>query len=799
MKAICLVSTGETWATLPEDVLFTVPNFVDIATITRCGLEMLARDEHQMAARVKVLKYIRGIEKQIEEQYFEIAPFAQKVYNMFKPDDPDAWKQITTLEVAKKYTGGKTPSLVTLLAVHKHLMRRSQEFTAMTPNFRATNIFWIRPQNQLETIRRVSSLYFSKSDKMDKFVEKARVIIAATKADRALAWSQPASQRPIEGPSFDEDDQVFVRFLEESIRTKRTIQVDPYAVATSAIMKKLALYDGEIADDMVSQMLLDLGVHTPWYEPVISNPRDMEFTKHGGVVQNSLTQVVQSGSQVLQKLGPDDLYPYDIVRDLRHDFGDMPVYVIDDFGAHELDDGLSVESIPLEPGSYWIHVHVADPTALLPPTHRIVASAMNQSTSIYRVEDSSPLLPPVPGIEGLGSKIGTGEAQNALTFSFKIDRFGDIVDYLIRPSMIKNIQICKYDDVDVALGLYSPQTTWSFPFGHSSSRSFTPTDFSPSARKDFTTLYDIALRLSRKRLDMGSLFTSLPFAEIMMTSPGQGELPPNPPSLSQRMSSTGFPELAYAVANPKSTESGARRMVAEFMKSAARVASRFFRDRNIPAVRRCANKPIGTEEAMQKLRAIQDEDGFVDYAETMKNNVVYPPAFFHLEPHGHWLLGIPEGEGYCRVTSPLRRFGDLLAHWQIKHALVNPLARPLFTDEWMQAFCVDFSVRDPILRKINRLHNLSWALKYISRWRDHPEMSAGIDVDPLKNLTVMRMGNMRHNSVVGVYSCTGFLPELGIPCKIADMPAEGIPIGEPVPAKIQSIRAGLKPAISVSI
>ena len=52
----------------------------------------------------------------------------------------------------------------------------------------------------------------------------------------------------------------------------------------------------------------------------------------------------------------------------QHDIGNLSIYVVDDAGADELGNDLSVELVPNEPGSIRIHVHIADPTSVLPPT-----------------------------------------------------------------------------------------------------------------------------------------------------------------------------------------------------------------------------------------------------------------------------------------------------------------------------------------------------------------------------------------------------------------------------------------------
>jgi hypothetical protein len=45
----------------------------------------------------------------------------------------------------------------------------------------------------------------------------------------------------------------------------------------------------------------------------------------------------------------------DRLKELRIDWGELPVYCIDDPGAHEIDDGISIESTDVD-NEYWVHV-----------------------------------------------------------------------------------------------------------------------------------------------------------------------------------------------------------------------------------------------------------------------------------------------------------------------------------------------------------------------------------------------------------------------------------------------------------
>jgi len=78
----------------------------------------------------------------------------------------------------------------------------------------------------------------------------------------------------------------------------------------------------------------------------------------------SLWSSSRSRVKVNAPLGSEYFYPCDPAEHLRHDFGNFPVSVVDDAGAEELDDGLSIEPVPNEPSSAWIHVHIVDPTSV---------------------------------------------------------------------------------------------------------------------------------------------------------------------------------------------------------------------------------------------------------------------------------------------------------------------------------------------------------------------------------------------------------------------------------------------------
>ena len=128
--------------------------------------------------------------------------------------------------------------------------------------------------------------------------------------------------------------------------------------------------------------------------------------------------------------------------------------LVDDAGAEELDDGLSVEPVPNEPGSAWIHVHIADPTSVLPPTHVLAQGARKMGSSAYFIHRTWPMLPPslTHGRLSLGSLSQEGKPEPVLTFSFKVDGEGNMADYDVKAGLIRNVTRVDYDSVDELLG-----------------------------------------------------------------------------------------------------------------------------------------------------------------------------------------------------------------------------------------------------------------------------------------------------------------------------------------------------------
>jgi exoribonuclease-2 len=795
---VILFSSGETWARTQRDVVFTIPAVVSSDIASQCGrLESLRTRKEDMAC-VEVLRHIRVVEKAVEHAYKLVGQSIHTIYPQVKSPDPTKWSKITVAEAARLLGPAVEPSLMTTFAVHKHLMSLNREFVSDPFLYRTSQQFDVRPESQLEVLRKVTDMSRMKDGPLESFAQKVRQITASNQKRALETWADPPSQQQLTGSVFSSDDAVIIDFLRHSLRARDRSQPDPYLLGLSAIIRKLDAYTGTVDSSVVYRVLVDIGIFPPWQDLVSYS---VDFDLHRYPEETPAQGTRQKLQNPPSKLGKStdpmrrqDLYPQDPAASIRHDFGDMPVYIIDDVTAQELDDGISFEAIPSEPDSGWVHVHIADPTAVFGPTHEIALHARHQLQSMYFLQGTYAMLPHslVSNRLTLGSSLSTGGAQEVLTFSLKVDSKGDIVDYNVRLGLIRNIHILDYDGIDLALGVESPEIC--FPFGGQPSHSSAP-KLDQRQVHDLQALHRIANRLVSARLRFPS-FIQAPTNLSISLSPK-----PPAPYLDDLTNTTlfrGFPDVIYRCLSPKWSDYGARRLVSEFMKAASRVASRFCSDHGLPVLRRTSTRILTkTDSDFEKLLSMRDSDGHVDYLEALRSEAVTPSAEYMLEPKMHWALGIPEGEGYVRVTSPLRRYSDLMAHWQIKHALLGSKGDPPFSAAFLQEFAKDLAVREQFRRRWMQDHEKFWALLFIQRWMQNP-LQTQRPLDPLEDLVGFCISEVSTHPKTRVRGCRIRLPKLGFNATLTDLNAHAdISLGTEVPVRIASIYLENKPSVKV--
>lgn len=707
-----LIADGRIIVHYPHDILYVVPNFADHFLVKRCGIADKPVNSKELMARVSVAEKLRAFNKATEDLFNGYAGPFNAVYPRVSSSDEEAWTSITAAEAAKHLNAHHPDRSLFLHAVYSRLMKHSHLFVMDSHDFISSQTFYVRPRSQVGRFSQVWHLMHNDKERVREFALRAKEIIVGLRKMTENSKNEAPSYNSASDFTFTEDDQLFIKFFLDSLVDIRVAQVNPYTPIICEIIKSLGLYRGDVDSEQVRQFLVDLGVLSTWQDiPSLRVVQPALMTPTPDPAPLMKGKQVSKSAASTSSLGPDDFYPTDPLESIRHDFGQLPVYTIDDHGAQELDDGISIERDTVDPSDLWIHVHVADPTAILPPTHSLSRRARDSVHTFYFNHSSRSMLPEflVKDKLSLGNAARTGQPENVMTFSAKVDPSGDILDYRVRAGIIRNVRTLRYDDVDAAMSFPSHDPT--FPFGRPTKSLPAPLNLSPADTENLHLLDLFSKRTVANRLGTSAFFHGLECPELDVSPK---PLPVGVVDLMQPGLFLGNPQIFYAVRN--SRFSGSRQIISEAAQVANRVASRFGRDHGVPLVRRSLAAPVGTDEAIADLLRLRDEGGWVDFFEVRRKAIQLPSSRYTLEPARHWMLGIADGEGYTRATSPLRRYGDLVTHWQIKHMLLHN--KPLFSSKEMQITFDHIGAKEAKWKWIDQAHGKWWALAFIKRWME---------------------------------------------------------------------------------
>ena len=338
----------------------------------------------------------------------------------------------------------------------------------------------------------------------------------------------------------------------------------------------------------------------------------------------------------------------------RLDLTHLKVYTIDDESTKEIDDGLSVEYLEGE-NNLRLWIHIADPTRLVSPGDELDLEARRRSTSLYLPTGMVSMFP---------TELATGpmslvqrQVCSALSFGVILDEEGAIVDFVIRPSLIKTTYRLTYGDVDemLELGLTN--------------------------EPEIADLAKHAKQRREWRKSQGSIQISMPESSIKVKDE----------------------EVTIELLEG----SFSRQLVAEMMILAGEIGGRYGQEHNLPLPYRGQPQPeLPPEEELMLL-----PPGPVRYCAVRR---CMPRSEMGTTPMRHASLGL---NSYVQVTSPIRRYTDLLAHFQIKAHLKGEQL-PFSVDELQEiVYSVTASAYEATL--VERQTNRYWGLEYLRRNADN--------------------------------------------------------------------------------
>lgn len=671
-----------------------------------------------------------------------------------------------------------------------------------TRDVRGSDSWLLRPQEECANISSIISSIRSRDESYTGFLTRAKAVITFhnTHSDPILGT---LSQTALDisknfTDAFTESDTKFINFVADWIRSPKIILDSPYEVFVPNILKALKTYDTLFFDRSIAiRFLKQVGMFKPWDNTGLVENATVagEFiwskeAKQSEKRMNELTTAFLTGKS-------QDFMNEDPYQSIRHDFGNLRVYTIDDPSAKEIDDGVSIEHIAGE-NSTWLHVHIADPTTYISPSHEITDLMHRKAQTLYLPERHFPMLPEELSSKkfSLGTTAHTNKdgSQYALTFSTKLDGQGNLVDYKIRPSLVKNVVKVYYDDLDKLLQdkapkQFDPLVDLSKSFSHPSNGSFLVQDnhtiqrestVKEDCKKDLLDIFEMSNQHAAKRRKNGAINFSKASPVI--------ELLPSPLDLPQIQ----FDTSSYASTLPairvrldKSGYSPARQMVAETMIMGGRIASKFSHENNIhiPFRTQSWNPSASTTDLRlrEELMACRDPNtGMVKMQDMVNYMSIMPPSTVTTKSGlPHVIMGIEDG--YTRATSPLRRFLDVVVHWQIKSHLLGKKRAP-FSLQRLNILAKGIETREKQLSILQQQSIQFWVISLLDRMR------ADGFTDAMEWNCIVNMPSRTASTSLGgvMEMATGTLLELGIRGRIIKLNRE-VQVGEVVRVRVSSL------------
>lgn len=324
----------------------------------------------------------------------------------------------------------------------------------------------------------------------------------------------------------------------------------------------------------------------------------------------------------------------------RMDLRGYPVFCIDREDADEIDDGISF--VTDEESNEWVYIHVADVSNYIQPNSTLDLIARERSSSIYLPDRTFGMF---PKILADFMSLQPGKEQPALSFGALIGPSGKIEQMKVVHTVIDSVQHITHNDLDEIV--------------HSTSEQKLKPKLAKMKKEfyfSFMKLAEYATKRRAYRLDNQCVVASVASPDVRV-----------------RIDSSGYPT---AIVKPSGNfYKNAKGIVTEFMLMASEIAAEYCHKKNLPIFYRSQKKaynfkPENLESAVyfaqvvekEKLSEGQEIIENINALKSLKPQIISTIS----DKHGGYGLN-----RFTNVTSPIRRYFDLIVQYQISAALLG--------------------------------------------------------------------------------------------------------------------------------
>ncbi|OTB06612.1 hypothetical protein M426DRAFT_318669 [Hypoxylon sp. CI-4A] len=605
--------------------------------------------------------------------------------------DPVKHRYLTLHEIAelllpKSYQEGEKFEPEALYAVHRALMQDEVFFRPLRQTgHKRSYLFEVSPLSEVRIVQRAENLvreYMERDARrtnskktatlpMHDFITKARQLIDQSREKRQWTKSGiigPSSSTtkgavsPPETPEWSATDTELLQFVELWASYQKFPSYSRLQCHGSAILRALDRYqDAETLSASTGWTFLqEIGWIPSWEIPARYSIRfpGVEIKRGGGYVRPFFGNL-------------DRHLKRDVLAPMRKEWENMMAYCIDAESTLDIDDAVSLERTS-NPNQYWIHVHVADPASSIQAETPVAKYAELIPETIYLPGHQEHMLPSSIGIE----RFSLAPNRPCLTFSTLVNTEGLTLDYKITPGILKDVVNMTSEDVAAAIEDQRDDpvvgegevSLGPIPKPKPAQKPMTrPGDLNHAQKEELSILAKLGKAIQSQRLNRGATPFFQPRAEAQAYF---DHLPQN--DTESFITLAGDPAIRVGYSQRTGTD-----LVENAMRLAGETAARWCHERGIPIPFRA--QPHAVQNAAQIQQYTRD--------------VFFPLLHAGIRPddnqwrHLRALIGSDEitttagphftlgADMYTKATSPLRRFSDLLVHWQIEAALVEEKRR----------------------------------------------------------------------------------------------------------------------------
>ncbi|PNY23928.1 Mitochondrial protein cyt-4 [Tolypocladium capitatum] len=582
-----------------------------------------------------------------------------------------------------------------LYAVHAALYRDESGFSPLSPSsdcHRRDHLFEVFPQHHTNTTNRVAAMvreYTDASSKRSKplrtddledialckFILQAREAVSKSRLKRE--WTPHGILKASPGVEFQttewsQPSKDVIAFLEWWASYDLFDAGSRFHSYGALILRALNLYDDAPLDQSTAwSFLQEIGVVAPWEIPSRYRVRFPGVTiVRGGGLNRGAPQHLEKSQRP------------DIAAGARKQRAGSTVFCIDAPSTMVIDDGVSLESTD-KADEFWIHIHAADPASAIKPDSDLRKFMELIPENIYLPGHFQAMLPSELGeedsedykSESLVKQFSLRTGGPALTFSARVNEAGDVLDYKVEPSTLADVAYLDPDDVSKFCNEPPPPPFAGYSFSAGTAPKHGPLpptrpmteakDLDEPSRNDLLTLYRLAEATKQRRLSNGAWPYFFPRPSVSVSFGKVAKVKES----SEK--TTILPADPYIkVAQEPSTGCS---VVSNSMVLAGEIAARWCSSRGIPIpyrrdIRSAQNFDAAFAYATREIYPLIQQGIEPTVGQRQELSRFTGGIEISSQPGTYFLLGL---DMYAKATSPLRRFSDLLVHWQIHAALAH--------------------------------------------------------------------------------------------------------------------------------